>query len=123
MAIPTLDRVPQCAPQREASVEKRTVGRIVDIENNWNTRWRGVSENPVIHESVGVGNSRAQNGSGKRRGLCDIEVVIDQRFDHMIGKIRSPRIYRAASRAIAVLRDCKSGAGFLLREWNVLNLL
>jgi hypothetical protein len=60
----------------------------------------------VIHESESVRNSGPQHGSRQGRRFGDIEVVVDERFDDMVGEFWCAGIDSAAGRAVTVLGDC-----------------
>jgi hypothetical protein len=92
------------------------------VEDNGNTWWRRIAEQAMVDKAESMRHSRTKHGPGKGRGLRNVEVVPDQRFDDVIRKFRTSRVNRSSGRAVSVLRDRKTRARLLIRKWDVLDL-
>ncbi len=112
-AAEALDRAIQPATELETAMQFRRVVREVDVQDDWHARRRFVLKNRVIEEPVGVRNPAARRTARRLIRLRQVEVLVGERPQNVIGQIGGAGIGRTLLRGVGRLGDVQPGRVFI----------
>src|SRR6476659_8259860 len=118
----TLDRTAQRMAQRDTSLDRWTIGLVMNIEDHRYTRRRRVAQDAVINESICVRHAQPRAIFRKCRCLRQIEIIIHQTLDEMIRQGLRAWICRAIRWTVPAFRNLQAWTDFWFLIGDVLDL-